>query len=206
MKIYNKLSNTGFWMGGVITAMIAAAAVFAVMLQIEKNTLSDYEKGDVYIATESIPKGQTMTEENIGGYIEVQKADIKLIPETAVTDLAGLNGMTANYNIDRGALLTYGMFDSVSEATEGMEEPVIAGIKAEDVYQLAGGMLRAGDRIHIYGADDLGVVQLKWSNVYVQQVSSGSGAIIKSGDSETVAQRINVYIDKSEVVGFYTEL
>lgn len=35
-----------------------------------------------------------------------------------------------------------------------MEDPVIAGCKADDLYQIVGGVLRAGDRINIYQVDE----------------------------------------------------
>lgn len=206
MKIHNKISNVRFWTGSVITAMIAAASVFAVMLQIEKNMLSGYEKSDIYVATEEIPKGQVLTEENIDKYISLQEVDSKLIPETAVLDRADIKDFSAKCDIEKGVLLTLGMFESVDEAAEGIDEPVIAGIKADDAYQFVGGVLRAGDRIHIYNTDAEGNVKLRWSNVYVQQVFDSSGTAIGNEDGVTTAQRLNIYIDKCDVENFYTEL
>lgn len=206
MKIHKKLSNIRFWMWSAITAMIAAAAIFAVMLQIEKNMLSGYEKGDIYVAIAEIPKGQVLTEDNIGRYMSLQKADIQLIPDTAISDYGSLKGLSAKCDIEKGVLLTQGMFDTVNDAIKGINEPVIAGIKADDVYQFVGGVLRAGDHIHIYNTDELGNVKLKWSGVYVQQVFDSSGSAIGNEDTETAAQRLNIYIDKSDVENFYTEL
>jgi len=206
MKIHNKISNVRFWTGCIITAMIAAAAVFAVMLQIEKNMLSGYEKGEIYIAVADIPKGQVLTEENMDKYVALQNVDIQLIPDTAISDCGILKGLSAKCGIEKGVLLTRGMFVSADEAAEGIDEPVIAGIKADDVYQFVGGVLRAGDHIHIYNTDESGNVRLKWSSIYVQQVFDGSGKSIKNDDTDTAAQRINIYIDKSDVENFYTEL
>lgn len=206
MKIHKKISDVRFWTGCIVTAMIAAAAVFAVMLQIEKNMLSGYEKGEIYIAITDIPKGQVLTEENIDKYMSLQKVDVQLIPENAIWDYGSLKELSAKCDIEKGVLLTRGMFASVDEVAESIEEPVIAGIKADDVYQLAGGVLRAGDHIHIYNTDELGNVRLKWSSVYVQQVFDSSGKSIGNEDAETAAQRLNIYVDKSDVEDFYTEL
>lgn len=206
MKIRNKMSNVRFWTGIVITAMIAAAAVFAVMLQIEKNVLSEYEKAEVYIAAAEIPKGQVLTEENMGQYLSLQEADVKIIPDTAIRDREDFKDLSAKCDIERGSLLTRGMFASVDEAAEGIDEPVIAGMKADDVYQFAGGVLRAGDYIHIYNTDETGKVTLKWSDIYVQQAFDSAGRAIACGDMETAAQRLNIYIGKADVESFYTEL
>lgn len=206
MKVHKNISNVRFWTGCIITAMIAAVAVFAVMLQIEKNMLSGYEKGEIYIAVTEIPKGQILTEENIDNYMSLQKVDVQLIPDTAIWNRGGLMGLSAKYDIEKGVLLTRGMFVSVDEAAESIGEPVIAGIKADDVYQLAGGVLRAGDHVHIYNSDEEGKVKLKWSSVYVQQVFDSSGKAIGNEDTKTAAQRLNIYIDKSDVESFYSEL
>ena len=45
------------------------------------------------------------------------------------------------------------MLESEEQITGEMEEAVIAGFRAEDLYQAVGGVLRAGDRIHIYCID-----------------------------------------------------
>lgn len=128
-----------------------------------------------------------------------------MIPDTALTEPAQVRGMAAAYDVEEGVLLTGGMFEELDEILAGMEEPVIAGVKAEDIYQVAGGMLRAGDRIHIYTVRD-GKAVLAWEEVYVQQVFDASGKGISNTDSSTVAQRMNVYLDKRDIEAFYTEL
>lgn len=198
--------NAKVWLESAAAALIAALALFAVMLQIEKNTLAGYEKGDVYIALADIPKGQTITEDNIGNYMLLKSIEKDIIPQNAVTDMAGIIGQTAAHEIEAGVLLTSGMFETYDSALSGMDNPVIAGIKADDLYQFTGGVLRAGDRIHIYNAEDDGNVKLKWSNVYVQQVFDSSGKVISAGDTENSAQRINIYMDKSDIEEFYTDI
>lgn len=41
---WNKAIKNRIWNGSILAAFIAAAAVFAVMLQTEKRTLAEYEK------------------------------------------------------------------------------------------------------------------------------------------------------------------
>ena len=87
-----------------------------------------------------------------------------------------------------------------------VSEPVVAGLRAEDLYQVVGGVLRAGDRIHIYRVDEEGKAVLAWENVYVQGVFDQSGTAISNEDRNTAAQRINVYLDKKVVEEFYSQL
>lgn len=191
--------------GGILAALIAAAVVFAVMLQTEKNLLTRYEKGIIYTAGKPIPKGLLITEDNREIYFREQELDRSCIPETALTSPEQAEGLMAAYDIDSGTLLTSGMFEEVNLILAEMEEPVIAGFKAEDIFQVAGGILRAGDRIHIYSVREEETV-LIWPEVFVQQVFDAAGNGIGNEDRITAAQRVNVYLDKEEVNRFYAEL
>ena len=200
-----KLSLSNLKTGASLAALVAAVATFVILMQVEKSVLTQYEKGIVYTASKAIAKGQMITEENYMQYMTQREMDKNMIPDTALTEPAQVRGMAAAYDVEEGVLLTGGMFEELDEILAGMEEPVIAGVKAEDIYQVAGGMLRAGDRIHIYTVRD-GKAVLAWEEVYVQQVFDASGKGISNTDSSTVAQRMNVYQDKRDNEAFYTEL
>ncbi len=195
--------------GVIIVSLVVATVVYAVLLNAEKAALSDYAKGSVYIASKPIPKGQLITAANAGDYLTLKEIDQSLIPASAITDPAELADLISVYSIDQGSLLTEGMFDKVLDITQDMAEPVIAGCKADDLYQIVGGVLRAGDRINIYQVDeeDGGMeAGLVYGNVFVQQVFDQSGNIIDSSDTTTPAQRINIYLDNGGVADFYAAL
>lgn len=186
-------------------ALVAAVAVFAILLQIEKNALAMYEKGPIYVAAVPVPKGEMITEENYRQYFALRELDAGCIPKTALKDPKQICGMAAVFEVEQGVLLTEGMFEKMEDILEDMEEPVIAGFKAEDIYQVAGGILRAGDRIHIYSITEEEET-LVWNNVYIQQVFDAAGKNIAGSDKLTVAQRINIYLDKRDVEAFYRSL
>lgn len=188
-----------------MAAVAAAVAVFVMLLQIEKSVLGQYEKEAVYIAAAPIPKGQVITEENFSGYFAQQELDVRCIPETALRQPQQVWGMAAVFNVEKGVLLTRGMFESMEDVLKDMIDPVIAGFRAEDMYQVVGGTLRAGDRVHIYSIQN-GEAALAWEEVYVQQVFDASGGNIPSGDKSKTAQRINVYLNKDDVGDFYKNL
>lgn len=192
--------------GAAIAAFLAAAAIYLALVQAEKSMLEDFEKGDVYLASQDIPEGQLITEENLDEYFVVASVDVKLIPETAIHDLTEIKDLVAAGKIEKGVLLTKGMFHTLEEITLGMKEPVVAGFRAEDLYQVVGGVLRSGDRIHIYGSEEGLGTYLIWENVCVQQVFDSGGTIIESGDHSTAAQRVNIFLDKEDVEPFYTRL
>ena len=206
MKKENGFVRKWLLNGSMAAALVASLAIFVVMLQIEKNTLAQYERVLVYTAAKEIPEGQLVTEENYKDYFEETLLDKRSIPPTAIREVSQINGLVAKNGIDEGVFLTLGMFETLNEITAGMKEPVIVGLKAEDLYQVAGGILRAGDRIHIYSVDEEGAAALVWEDVFIQSVFDQTGVIVANDDEETAVQRINVYLDKSNVEKFYSEL
>ena len=189
----------------VLAALVASIAVFVAMVQLERSILTRYEKGAIYTAVKEIPKGQMITEDNYLQYFREQQLDLSSIPQTALSSPEQAAGLTAVFDIEPGVLLTSGMFQELDAILVGMEKPVVAGFKAEDIYQVAGGVLRAGDRVNIYSVKE-GETVLVWAEVFVQQVFDASGTTIANGDTVTAAQRINVYLDEAEVPEFYAEL
>lgn len=194
------------WTVSIAAAFAASIAIFGVMVGLEKEILTRYEKGTIYTAVKQIPKGQLITEKNIDSYFQMKELDKSCIPQTALNNLDQVKGLIAAADLEKDVLLTLGMFEEQSEIMRQLEEPVIAGFKAEDLYQVAGGVLRAGDRIHIYTVKENGETAPAWKEVYVQQVFDASGTAIANDDKVTAAQRINVYLSESDVETFYYEL
>lgn len=196
----------GFWNGSIIVALVAAVAIFASMLQLEKKVLTQYEKGMIYVASREIPRGQLITPDNFELYMECRELDKNCIPPTALSSAEQIADMAALFEIEKGVLLTTGMFESLDKIKAEMKEPVIAGLKAEDLYQVVGGTLRTGDRIDIYKIDTESMSELVWKDVYVYEVFDNTGEVIPAGDITTATQRINIYLESAEVANFYTEL
>ena len=192
--------------GTIIFSLLASIIIYAVLINSEKNALADFEKGIVYVAAEEIAEGVLINEKNFNEYFKAEELDKDFVPQTAISVPEQIENLISSYTIEKGTLLTRGMFESVNEITQNMEEPVIAGFKADDLFQVVGGILRTGDRIHIYGVGDEGEVALIWSDVYVQQVFDSSGVKISNNDELKAAQRVNVYMDKKDVEFFYSEL
>jgi len=200
------LHKSWFWNGSIAAALIAAVAVFGVMLQMEKNVLTEYEKGNIYVAVKEIPEGLLITEENYSEYFEERQLDKSCIPATALSSMEEVTGLVPVAEIEQGVLLTKGMFEELNQILSDMQEPVIAGMKAEDLYQVAGGVLRSGDRIHIYSVDEEGDTKLVWENVFVQEAFDQAGNVIGNEDTQSAVQRMNVYLNKADVEVFYSEL
>lgn len=211
--------------GVIIVSLLVAVIVYAVMLNAEKTALSDYEKGTVYVTTKPVPKGTMITAD----YITQKEVDKSLIPSGAVSSPEDLTDLISVYAVDQGSIITAGMLISVNYITKDMEQPVVAGFKADDLYQVVGGVLRSGDRINIYQVDEnvnkgdtsqslantdaegnwtetYSTASLVWGNVFVQEVFDSAGTVISTADTTTPAQRVNIYMDNDNVAAFYAAL
>lgn len=211
--------------GVIIVSLLVAVIVYAVMLNAEKTALSDYEKGTVYVTTKPVPKGTMITAD----YITQKEVDKSLIPSGAVSSPEDLTDLISVYAVDQGSIITAGMLISVNDITKDMEQPVVAGFKADDLYQVVGGVLRSGDRINIYQVDEnvnkgdtsqslantdaegnwtetYSTASLVWGNVFVQEVFDSAGTVISTADTTTPAQRVNIYMDNDNVAAFYAAL
>lgn len=209
-KMNPKLKNK-IWNGSILAAFLAAVGVFAFLVQTEKRVLAEYEKEQVCVVTAEIPKGEKITGENAGQYITIAEIDKSIVPQSALKDIEEATGSVAVYGIEEGTVLTAGMLREEAAIIGQMEEPVIAGFRAEDMYQVVGGVLRAGDKIHIYCVDqeqgeEADTGKILWENVWVQQVFDQAGAVISGKDNTTPAQRINIYLDNGGVADFYAAL
>lgn len=182
-------------------AFVVAAGVFAVMTYMQRQALSDYEKKDIYVACAGMPRGIVIDETNAGKYVMLKSVDAGCIPEGAVTDEKMLSGLSPLYAISEGTLLTGSMFAVRDDILNTMEEPVLAGFRADDLSRAVSGVLRAGDRIDIYSTEpDSGKSILLCKNAYVEKAYDSSG---NEAMGNSAAVMFNIYLEYSEAEKFY---
>ena len=107
-------------LGVSIAALVAAVSVFAIMLRIEENVLSGYERGIVCVAAGDIPKGLVITEQNCGKYFRLVETDKKCISSAALTDYVQLYGLIPVYDIEEGTSLAASSLRSISIRRESI--------------------------------------------------------------------------------------
>jgi hypothetical protein len=206
-KKIKKVGQKNVLPGAIAMALVAALIVYLVLINAEKNALNDYAKGLILTAAKDIPDGQLITAENVGTYFNEKEIDKDLITDASLTSTDQAVGLLAGLQIDKGSILSKNMFESMNDVTGNMQSPVIAGLKADDLYQIVGGVLRSSDRINIYiENEETGEVSLVWENIFVEQVFDSAGNAITNDDSITAAQRININIEKSSTEQFYSAL
>lgn len=193
--------------GVIVSAFLASAVTFFLLLNIEKNLLSDYEKALVWVAAEEMPRALEINNENISKYFKPAEVDKRQMPENCVGDVHGLAGSRTVLMIPKGTILSGSMFTNDEKYVKSLTEPVIVGCKAEDLYQVASGILRKGDMVNIYTVnDELGEAYLLWSDVMIYQTFDNSGNQIAAEDTTTAAARINLLMEEWYTEQFYTEL
>ena len=193
--------------GVIVIAFLASVVIFFLLINIEKNLLSDYEKISVWVAAEEVPKSQEIYKGDISKYFKQVEVDKTRIPEHVVGDIHTLSGKSAALMIPAGTILVESMFTDDEKYIKGLTEPVIVGCKAEDLYQVASGILRKGDIVNIYTVnDEMGEAYLLWSDVMVYQTFDNSGNQIAAEDTTTAAARINLLMEEWCTEQFYTEL
>lgn len=193
--------------GVIAIAFLASVITFFLLLNIEKNLLSDYEKVSVWVAVEEIPKSLEIHKGDMGKFFKQVEVDKTRIPEYVVGDIDTLTGKSAALMIPAGSILVESMFTDDEKYAKGLTDPVIVGCKAEDLYQVASGILRKGDMVNIYTVNDkLGEAYLLWSDVMIYQTFDNSGNQIAAEDTTTAAARMNLLMEEWYTEQFYSEL
>ena len=191
----------------IFIALLASVVTFVVLLNVEKNVLSEYERGEVWVLKEEMPAGTECTAESISQYMELVQVERQCIPERCIVEPGELVGLRSVICLPKGSILTDTMFTGEGEDMARMRAPVIAGCKAEDLYQFVSGSLRKGDLIHLYTMDEEEeAAGLLWENVRVYEVFDSSGTPIAVTDEGTPAARINVLLEEEYAERFYSEL
>ena len=191
---------------GIVGAAFAASVItFFLLLKLEESALQDYEKTLVWVTAAQLSRGTEITEQNVHSYFTQVELERARVPEGGCISPDALVGMRTVIGLARGTILQAEMFTSEGVYAELLREPVIAGCRAEDLYQLDNGILRKGDRIHIYIAQE-GEIRLLWENVRVYQTFDSVGNGIGADDQMTAAARINILLEKEDAEIFYREL
>ena len=90
LKKKNKETNVSNEKKGVamklLGSFLVAMALFGVLVGVEKNLLSDYEKVSVVLCKTDVPKGTKITKENVNQYFYDYEVDVALVNDTCIKD------------------------------------------------------------------------------------------------------------------------
>ena len=193
--------------GVILVAFLASIATFFLLLNMEKNALEAYEKVMVWITKCELAKGLEINSNSIQECFEQVEIDKDRVPGKVIETPEILVGKRTEFIISQGTILTETMFSDEGNYREGMHNPIIAGCKGDDLFQLVSGVLRKGDLVNIYMVnEELGETYMLWENIMVYQSFDASGNVIPSEDTITPAARVNLLLEEGYTEQFYKEL
>lgn len=202
----NKKTGTGiFWK--LLGCLIIAAALFAVLLNVESNVLSDYEKKMVVICKEQVPMGTRITEVNAEKYFETYEVDVHLVNEDAVIDKNELIGCVSARTMDEKELVRTDDFTKEHSIYSKYKNPVETSFKAEDPGDVVSGSIRSGDFVDIAVVDkDTLAYTLSLENVFVLNAYTSTGETVTRDSVNTAATMFTIVEEKTALDEFYSAL
>lgn len=199
-----------------LMAFIVGIVLFYAMVHIEKETLANYEKKTLIVASTEVPEKMLITEDNIDNYFVSKEIDKNIYPENAIIEKESLYGLAPVYTISSGTAVTNNMFDNIDEKINAMTDPRSVGAGSTDLSQIVSGIVRPGDTIDIYVIANKNNGEnyyttpdkedMLYSNVYVLDAFDSAGTPIMNGDSTSVCERINFLMENSEINNYYNAI
>ncbi len=191
----------------ILVAFLASVATFFLLINMEKNALEAYEKVMVWTTKCELAKGLEISANSIPECFVQVEIDKDRVPGRIIENPENLIGKRTEIMLAQGTILTESMFSDEENFRKGMHNPIIAGCKGDDLFQLVSGVLRKGDLVHIYMVnEELGETYMLWENIVVYQVFDASGNAIASEDTVTPAARVNLLLEEGYTEQFYREL
>lgn len=193
--------------GVILVALLASIATFFLLLNMEKNALESYEKVTVWTTKCELAKGLEISSNSIQECFVQVEIEKDRVPGKIIENPEVIIGKHTMFVISHGTVLTDTMFTDEDNYREGMHNPIIAGCKGDDLFQLVSGVLRKGDLVNIYMVnEELGETYMLWENIMVYQSFDASGNAIPSEDTVTPAARVNLLLEEGYTEQFYKEL
>ncbi len=205
--IKKERERKNIWPGVILMAFLASLATFFLLLNMEKNALEAYEKVPVWTTNCELAKGLELTENGLNQCLVQVEMDKTKVPEHLIETPEGLVGKQTLYAIPQGTILTSSMFTQEETYRKGLKQPVIAGCKGDDLFQLVSGVLRKGDLVNVYTVNkEVEETYMLWENVMVYQVFDAAGNVIAPEDTATPAARVNLLLEEGCTELLYNEL
>lgn len=206
-RLVRKALRGGNHVGVICFSLVLATIVFAVLMDMERRMLTDHKRAYAVTVKKELPEGELLTGENAGEYLELKEFAADAVPAGAFDTVEGTEGYSLAVGLEKGVILTASMLEARTERLRSMNEPVVAGFRAEEISQAVCGTLRAGDVIHICVVDPEKEEPVAvWEDVLVEQVFDGRGVRIPNGDTSSPAQAVNILLEREELERFYVEL
>ena len=203
--------NTGISSGKKGIAMkllgsfLVAVALFGVLVGVEKNLLSDYEKVSVVLCKIDVPKGTKITKENVSQYFYDYEVDIALVNDTCIKDKNEVIDTVVEKSLSAHEILRKDDCTKEAEIYNKFSNPVEASITATNPGDIVSGTIRRGDYVDIAVVNkDTLEYDLMLKKVYVVDAFTSTGEKVDDGVEGTAATMLTVVEEKNNLAKFYS--
>ena len=183
--------------GKIVLSLIVAIVTFIGLLFMQRNILKPNGEVTMVVATQKIDKRTLIDEKNINELFTEKKIDGDLKVDNGVFNKSDLlNKVTDDY-IEKNEILASSSFVEDTSLVD-MKDPVEVSVRASDISQVVGGVIRANDKINISIINEITKQEEKvLDNVHVSRVFGSDGKEIKSSENNS-ALNINIIISKED--------
>ena len=189
----------------LLGSFLVAIALFGVLVGVERNMLSDFDKETVILCKADIQKGTNITAENVGKYFYEYEVDVKLAGEGCVTDKNELVGTVAGRTLSAHTIAQKSDFTKESEIYAGYRNPVEGSIITDKPGDIVSGTIRRGDYVDIAVVNkDTLEYDVILEHVYVLDAFTGNGERVSSDMDGTAATMLTIVEEKDHLAAFYS--
>lgn len=189
----------------LLGSFLVAAALFGVLVGVERNMLSDFDKETVILCKEDIRKGTNITAENVGKYFYEYEIDVTLAGKDCVTDKEELVGTVAGRSLSAHTIMKKSDFAKESEIYARYRNPVEGSVTTDKPGDIVSGTIRRGDYVDIAVVNkDTLEYDVMLEHVYVLDAFTSNGERVSSDMDGTAATMLTIVEEKDHLAAFYS--
>ena len=189
----------------LLGSFLVAAALFGVLIGVEKTILSDYAKETAVLCKTDIPKGTKITEENVDQYFYSYEVDAAMVNGDCIKDKKELLDTVVTRNLSAHEIVREGACTKEAEIYNRYHDPVEASVEANEAGDIVSGTIRKGDHVDIAVVNkDTLEYDLMLKNVYVLGAYTSTGEAVVDGMEGTAATMLTIVEEKDNLALFYS--
>lgn len=188
-------------------SFLVAAALFGVLIGVEKNMLNDYAKETVVLCKADVQKGTKITEANVGQYFYTYEVDAELVDEKCVRDKNDLLDTVVGRTLTAHEIVRKDGWEKEAEIYANLNDPAEASFVANDAGDIVSGSIRRGDHVDIAIVNkDTLEYEVMLKDVYVVDAFTNTGEKVTSDMEGTAATMLTIVEEKENLARFYSAM
>ena len=187
----------------LLGSLFVALALFGVLIGVEKNIMSSYEKETVVLSKTEVPKGTKITKDNANQYFYLYEVDVALVKEDCVRTKESLYGTVTVRTISPQEIVRDGFCVEEASIYSKYKNPIECSVTANNPGDIVSGTIRRGDRVDIAVVNkDTLAYELMMKNVYVLDAFTTTGEKLGDANEGTAATMLTIVEDKDNYAKF----